>query len=273
MKLDITRFDIYRKVPKDLTQPTITGAIISICCVMFILLLFLVSELFVDDARTDSHISVTANVSMLQLSCEYLGLDIQDELGRHEVGFIENVRKVPIEKSNGCRLEARFSINKVPGNFHLSTHSSEKQPSNPDMRHIIHSIRFGDDPTDKMKIGSFDALRSYERPGFSFEYVLKIVPTIHDDINGKRMYSYQYTYAHKEYIGVSLGGYVLPSVWFRYDLTPITVRYYERRQPIYAFITSICAIIGGTFTVAGIIDSLIFTASQMYKKFEIGKLH
>uniref|UniRef100_A0A8I3MH36 Endoplasmic reticulum-Golgi intermediate compartment protein n=1 Tax=Canis lupus familiaris TaxID=9615 RepID=A0A8I3MH36_CANLF len=37
-------FDIYRKVPKDLTQPTYTGAIISICCCLFILFLFL-SEL------------------------------------------------------------------------------------------------------------------------------------------------------------------------------------------------------------------------------------
>ncbi len=38
------RFDIYRKVPKDLTQPTLTGACISLCSVLFILYLF-VSEL------------------------------------------------------------------------------------------------------------------------------------------------------------------------------------------------------------------------------------
>uniref|UniRef100_A0A8B9J7K5 Endoplasmic reticulum-Golgi intermediate compartment protein n=2 Tax=Characiphysae TaxID=186628 RepID=A0A8B9J7K5_ASTMX len=37
-------FDIYRKVPKDLTQPTYTGAFISICCCVFMLFLFL-SEL------------------------------------------------------------------------------------------------------------------------------------------------------------------------------------------------------------------------------------
>lgn len=38
------RFDIYRKVPKDLTQPTLTGAWISICSVAFIMYLF-VAEL------------------------------------------------------------------------------------------------------------------------------------------------------------------------------------------------------------------------------------
>lgn len=34
----------------------------------------------------------------------------------------------------------------------------------------------------------------------------------------------------------------------------------------------ICAIIGGTFTVAGIIDSCIFTASEAWKKIQLGKL-
>lgn len=35
------RFDIYRKIPKDLTQPTTTGAAISLICVSFITTLLL----------------------------------------------------------------------------------------------------------------------------------------------------------------------------------------------------------------------------------------
>ena len=38
------RFDIYRKVPKDLTQPTVAGAVVSICSVLFIVFLMM-SEL------------------------------------------------------------------------------------------------------------------------------------------------------------------------------------------------------------------------------------
>jgi hypothetical protein len=53
---------------------------------------------------------------------------------------------------------------------------------------------------------------------------------------------------------------------------PITVKYTEHRQKLYTFITSICAVVGGSFTVASIIDSLIFTASELFKKFEIGKM-
>lgn len=42
-----------------------------------------------------------------------VGLDIQDEMGRHEVGHIDNSMKVPLNNGAGCRFEGQFSINKV----------------------------------------------------------------------------------------------------------------------------------------------------------------
>lgn len=62
------------------------------------------------------------------------------------------------------------------------------------------------------------------------------------------------------------------TIWFRYELNPITVKYKEFKQPVYHFLTTICAIVGGTFTVAGIVDSLLFTASNVFKKMQQGKL-
>ena len=41
---------------------------------------------------------------------------------------------------------------------------------------------------------------------------------------------------------------------------------------ISLFVFQVCAIVGGTFTVAGIIDSIIFTASELFKKAQLGKL-
>jgi hypothetical protein len=39
------------------------------------------------------------------------------------------------------------------------------------------------------------------------------------------------------------------------------------------FLTGVCAIIGGVFTVAGLIDSLIYhSAKAIQKKMELGKL-
>ena len=42
-----------------------------------------------------------------------VGLDIQDDLGRHEVGFVDDTDKQPINNGLGCRFTAGFKINKV----------------------------------------------------------------------------------------------------------------------------------------------------------------
>lgn len=283
---DVRRFDIYRKVPKDLTQPTITGAVISICCCGFMLLLFtsellhylsgeIVSDLYVDNpGQSSERIPVYIKISLPRLKCDHVGLDIQDDLGRHEVGFVENTVKNPLG-DDGCIFEANFLINKVPGNFHVSTHSADQQPENIDFAHVIEEVRFGSKIDNPKVPGNFNPLYGRSKiDGNSMEshdYVMKIVPTIYEDIRGNQLISYQYTYAYRSYISFSHGGRVVPAVWFRYDLTPITVKYHEKRPPIYTFITAVCAIIGGTFTVAGIIDSFIFTASELFKKFELGK--
>uniref|UniRef100_A0A8B9XL84 Endoplasmic reticulum-Golgi intermediate compartment protein n=1 Tax=Bos mutus grunniens TaxID=30521 RepID=A0A8B9XL84_BOSMU len=238
-----------------------------------------VNELYVDDPDKDSggKIDVSLNISLPNLHCELVGLDIQDEMGRHEVGHIDNSMKIPLNNGVGCRFEGQFSINKVPGNFHVSTHSATAQPQNPDMTHVIHKLSFGDTLQVHNVHGAFNALGGADRltsnPLASHDYILKIVPTVYEDKSGKQQYSYQYTVANKEYVAYSHTGRIIPAIWFRYDLSPITVKYTERRQPLYRFITTICAIIGGTFTVAGILDSCIFTASEAWKKIQLGKMH
>jgi len=290
MVLDIKRFDIYRKIPKDLTQPTTFGAIVSICCVVFIFLMICTelawfispdirSELHVENNNPNDRIPVRLNMSLPKIKCDFVGIDIQDDMGRHEVGFVENTVKTPLGvDEEGCLFEARFHIKKIPGNFHVATHSADKQPEAYDFTHEIHEVSFG----SKIKaisakgIGTFNSLGGAERlegHGLeSHEYVMKIVPTTYEDLGGSKIVAYQYTYAYRSYVAFGHGGKVIPAVWFRYDLNPITVKYHETRPPLYHFMTTICAIVGGTFTVAGIIDSCIFTATEVFKKFELGKL-
>ncbi|XP_022339651.1 endoplasmic reticulum-Golgi intermediate compartment protein 1-like [Crassostrea virginica] len=289
MQFDIRRFDVYRKVPKDLTQPTLTGACISICSVIFILFLFLselslfithdvVSELTVEDpVKHSEKIPVFINLTIPNLNCKYLGLDIQDDMGRHEVGFQDNTQKFEVNEGKGCRMESHFLINKVPGNFHVSTHSAETQPDNPDMTHIIHKVRFGMDLQEgKYVSGSFNPLEGLDKTKSqaiaTHDYIVKIVPSVYEDSRGNLRYPYQYTFSYRDVIQYGHGGRMMPAIWFRYDLSPITVRYKEKRKPFYTFLTTVCAIVGGTFTVAGIIDSCIFTAAEVFRKLEIGKL-
>lgn len=289
MQFDIRRFDIYRKVPKDLTQPTLTGACISIFSVLFILFLFLselslfithdvVSELTVEDpVKHSEKIPVFINLTLPNLNCKYLGLDIQDDMGRNEVGFQDNTQKFEVNGGNGCRMESHFLINKVPGNFHVSTHSAESQPDNPDMTHIIHKVRFGMDLQEGKDVsGSFNPLEGLDKTKSqaiaTHDYIVKIVPSVYEDSRGNLRYPYQYTFSYRDVVQYGHGGRMMPAIWFRYDLSPITVRYKEKRKPFYTFLTTVCAIVGGTFTVAGILDSCIFTAAEVFRKLEIGKL-
>ena len=55
----------------------------------------------------------------------------------------------------------------------------------------------------------------------------------------------------------------VPSVMFKYDLSPMTVEVSKQSVPFYHFITSVCAIIGGVFTVIGLVDSALFNTIQV----------
>lgn len=48
----------------------------------------------------------------------------------------------------------------------------------------------------------------------------------------------------QEYVAYSHTGRIIPAIWFRYDLSPITVKYTERRQPLYRFITTVSGQVG-----------------------------
>ena len=59
---------------------------------------------------------------------------------------------------------------------------------------------------------------------------------------------------------------------FNFEFSPITENIYQNRQSIVDFILSICAIIGGVYTIAGIVDSMIYKSVSYVFKSRIGKL-
>lgn len=75
------------------------------------------------------------------------------------MGFVENTNKVPLDDGKGCRFEGKFQVNKVPGNFHVSTHSASKQPDNIDMAHYVNDLTFGEDVSYLGLEGGFNTLR------------------------------------------------------------------------------------------------------------------
>eukprot|EP01017_Pseudomicrothorax_dubius_P000503 TRINITY_DN0_c1974_g1_i2.p1 TRINITY_DN0_c1974_g1~~TRINITY_DN0_c1974_g1_i2.p1 ORF type:complete len:107 (-),score=29.17 TRINITY_DN0_c1974_g1_i2:55-375(-) len=99
-------------------------------------------------------------------------------------------------------------------------------------------------------------------------YYINVVPTTYEDLGGRELYVHQFTVNSNE-----LNTAMLPAVYFRYDMSPITVKFAQKRESFFHFLVQICAIIGGIFTVAGIIDSIIHkSVATLLKKAQEGKL-
>ena len=57
----------------------------------------------------------------------------------------------------------------------------------------------------------------------------------------------------------------IPEARFSYDISPMSVAIQKKGKHWYEFITSICALIGGTFTVVGLVSGFLGTIFKSKK--------
>ena len=80
-------FDIFKKMPKDLTEPTCCGALVSILCtvILFALTIYEVqvqldptssSSIIFDDSHRDDLIDVNIEIHFPKVPCGILSLDV-----------------------------------------------------------------------------------------------------------------------------------------------------------------------------------------------------
>ncbi|EPS57229.1 hypothetical protein M569_17591, partial [Genlisea aurea] len=105
-----------------------------------------------------------------------------------------------------------------------------------------------------------------------YQYLLKVVPTEFTDANGHSIKSNQFSVTEHSR-GYDLGRPLsLPGVFFFYDLSPIKVSFTETHSSFLHLLTNVCAVVGGIFTVSGIIDSFVYHGQRaIKKKMELGK--
>ncbi|KAJ7556838.1 hypothetical protein O6H91_05G100600 [Diphasiastrum complanatum] len=191
--------------------------------------------------------------------------------------------KIKEQEGEGCNIYGSLEVNKVAGNFHFAPGKSFQQ-SNMHV-HDIQSFQKDDfNVSHKINELSFGAhfpgvvnpLDGVERIQYTsngmYQYFIKVVPTVYTDIRGNKIQSNQFSVT-EHFKGVEHGsGRSLPGVFFFYDLSPIKVLFTERNTSFLHFLTNVCAIVGGIFTVSGIIDAFIYHGHRaIKKKIEIGK--
>lgn len=184
-------------------------------------------------------------------------------------------RKFRMLKKEGCNIHGFVLVNKVAGNFHFAPgksaemghqHVHESMPFEIDafnVSHKIHRLGFGQDyPGLKNPLDHADRVNT-EDLGL-YQYFIKVVPTVYQFVNGTELFTNQYSVT--ESFRPRRGSTALPSVFFMYDLSPIMVHIRESRRSFIHFLTSLCAIVGGVFTVSGLLDTLLENVLRKYKK-------
>ena len=99
--------DFYRRVPKDLTEATTLGAVMSVCAMILMAILFsaetfafaksnIFTEIALDD-NTDPQIQLNFNVTLYALHCDYVSVDVWDVLGTNRQNVTKNIEKWQID--------------------------------------------------------------------------------------------------------------------------------------------------------------------------------
>ncbi|XP_009327626.1 PREDICTED: endoplasmic reticulum-Golgi intermediate compartment protein 3, partial [Pygoscelis adeliae] len=143
---------------------------------------------------------------------------------------------------------------------------------NINVTHYIKHLSFGRDypgivnPLDGTDITA-------QQASMMFQYFVKVVPTVYMKVDGEVVRTNQFSVTRREKIANGLlGDQGLPGVFVLYELLPMMVKLTEEHRSFTHFLTGVCAIVGGIFTVAGFIDSLIYhSARAIQKKIELGK--
>eukprot|EP00189_Rhodosorus_marinus_P010713 CAMPEP_0184740444 /NCGR_PEP_ID=MMETSP0315-20130426/3470_1 /TAXON_ID=101924 /ORGANISM="Rhodosorus marinus, Strain UTEX LB 2760" /LENGTH=368 /DNA_ID=CAMNT_0027210129 /DNA_START=192 /DNA_END=1298 /DNA_ORIENTATION=- len=186
----------------------------------------------------------------------------------------------------GCLVKGKVDVPKVAGNLHISPghsfdfhgeqlHDNSAFDGNSlNLSHRINRLSYGDSfPGQKNPLDETDKTLTDDEPLGMHEYFVKIVPTTYKKASGEAISSNQYSVTEYFRPGEATpSGTLLPGVYFFYDMSPIKVEVTETRKPFLGFIVQLCAIIGGIFTVMGMIDASVYHGGKVIrKKLQLGK--
>lgn len=182
--------------------------------------------------------------------------------------------------SVGCRIHGDVLVSKVGGNVHVALGKSTvrdgkhvhefnvKEVSDGfNTSHSIHRLEFGE-----RVAGMYSPLEGttkiVKHGTYMFHYYIKLVPTLFTGSRGDLVYTHQYSVTDNgKNVMVKKGELTgLPGVFLVYEFTPFMVQKIEKVVPLSHFITSVCAIVGGVFTVAGLIDAILYRSYKNFKK-------
>ncbi|XP_015601063.1 endoplasmic reticulum-Golgi intermediate compartment protein 3 [Cephus cinctus] len=194
---------------------------------------------------------------------------------------VERMKRAFLE---GCQIYGYMEVNRVGGSFHIApgdsfsvnhVHVHDVQPYSSTQFNMTHKIRhlsFGLNIPGKTNPMDGTVVVASEG-AMMFQHYIKIVPTTYVRRDGSTLVSNQFSLT-RYYRGISQASSDsgMPGVFFSYELSPLMVKYTEVKKSFGHFTTNVCAAIGGVFTVAGLIDAILYRSVRaIQRKDELGK--
>ncbi|GJP32355.1 hypothetical protein CLOM_g16952 [Closterium sp. NIES-68] len=211
-----------------------------------------------------------------------------------------NRRRAP--QAAGCQIEGFVLVKKVPGNLmvHANSPSHSFDAAAMNLSHVVHHLSFGRQlparkrqhverlmPLLHLKDGRLNnhtftsqhervthehflqlVLTEVRRPSFLSSATLPATTSSTSrEWNRHALHAFDFT-VHSHTLQRPDE---LPAARFHYLLSPMQVVLTETRASLAGFLTNLCAIIGGVFTVAGIVDGMLHGAVRVAKKIQLGK--
>mmetsp|Transcript_1368 Transcript_1368/g.2014 ORF Transcript_1368/g.2014 Transcript_1368/m.2014 type:complete len:540 (-) Transcript_1368:200-1819(-) len=203
----------------------------------------------------------------------------------------------------GCELSGFLMVNRAPGNFRIQARSKmhEVDPYLANVSHEVHHLSFGDpvifkhieegntvtppqflESTKPIDGNVYTTKRLHE----AHHHFLKVVTTNFNNLASKFLWNsvdYQgskkkagantkkknYGRAYQMLVSSKKSLYaenVVPEAKFTYDLSPISVSYRKKSRHWYDYLTSLMAIIGGTFTFVGMMEKGVYAMSSKKRR-------
>jgi len=200
---------------------------------------------------------------------EYMGVD---EYQNKNGGTSNTQRRAYHEwkeaEHPGCQLSGHLLLDRVPGNFHILARSKHHDlaPHQTNVSHQVNSLSIGSPYTARLvsemkgipaevtsKMTPMNGnIYTTQNLHESYHHYLKVVSTGVPNLENTKAYqiipSSQLSYYRND---------MVPEAKFVYDLSPISVSYRTSSRRWYEYMTSLFAIIGGVFTMVGLIESTI----------------
>ncbi|KAI4374241.1 hypothetical protein MLD38_012255 [Melastoma candidum] len=178
--------------------------------------------------------------------------------------------KQALAHGEGCQVYGVLDVQRVAGNFHVSVHGLNifvaqmifEGSNHVNVSHMIHDLSFG-----PKYPGLHNPLDGTERilhsASGTFKYYIKIVPTEYRYISKEVLPTNQFSVT-EYFTPMTEFDKKWPAVYFLYDLSPITVTIKEERRSFLHFITRLCAVLGGTFALTGMLDRWMFRLIESF---------